>query len=342
MTNYTLRQLADYLSADIDSSNAGLTITGIAGLTTAKSDQISFLSGPSYLKYLPQCQAGAVMLRPEDAARYQGAKLLIDNPYLAYARLSKLFDQSHDKIERSVHPSAVIAKGVKLGKNISVAANAVIDRDVVIGDDSIIGAGCYIGPNVCIGARAQIAANASIYHSVVIGDDVLLHSGCVIGADGFGFAPDKDNRWCKIYQLGSVIIGDRVEIGASTTIDRGALEDTVICDGVKIDNQVHIAHNCRIGENTAIAANCGLAGSTSIGRNCTLAGAVGIVGHIDVTDNVHITGMTMVTKSITTPGSYSSGSSAIDTREWRKNAVRYNQLNEIVSRVKALENDRNK
>ncbi|WP_339615001.1 UDP-3-O-(3-hydroxymyristoyl)glucosamine N-acyltransferase [uncultured Gilvimarinus sp.] len=342
MTNYTLRQLADYLSAEIDASNAGLVITGIAGLAAAKDDQITFLAGAAYLKHLPACKAGAVILRPADAEHYSGVKLLVENPYLAYARLSKLFDVSGDTIQRSVHASAVVASDAQIGANVSVGANAVIDSKAVIADDAIIGAGCYIGADVLIGARTRIAANASIYHGVVIGDDSLLHSNCVIGADGFGFAPDGEGGWCKIHQLGGVTIGNRVEIGASTTIDRGALDDTVICDGVKIDDQVHIAHNCRIGENSAIAANCGLAGSTIIGRNCTLAGAVGIVGHLEVTDNVHITGMTMVTKSITVPGSYSSGSSAIDTREWRKNAVRFNQLNDIASRVKALESDRNK
>lgn len=342
MTNYTLRQLADYLSVDIDASDAGLIITGIAGLAAAKTEQISFLAGPAYIKYLPECQAGAVMIRSADAEHYSGVKLLVDNPYLAYARLSKLFDRNNDKVTRSVHVSAVVAPDVRLGGNVSVGANAVIDSGVVIGDDALIGAGCYIGTDTIIGDRTQIAANVSIYHGIVIGQDCLLHSGCVIGADGFGFAPDKDGSWCKIHQLGSVIIGNRVEIGASTTIDRGALDDTVISDGVKIDDQVHIAHNCRIGENSAIAANCGLAGSTIIGRNCTLAGAVGVVGHIEVVDNVHITGMSMVTKSITAPGSYSSGSSAIETHKWRKNAVRFNQLNAIASRLKALESDRNK
>ena len=342
MTNDTLRQLADYLSAEIDESNAGLAITGIAGLVSAKSYQISFLSGAAYLKYLPDCQAGAVILRANDAEHYHGVSLIVENPYLAYARLSKLFDRSAGSVVHSVHESAVLASNVRLGENVSIGANAVVESGAVLGDEAIIGPGCYIGADVQVGARTRIAANASIYHGVVIGDDSLLHSNCVIGADGFGFAPDSDGRWCKIHQLGSVIIGDRVEIGASTTIDRGALDDTVICNGVKIDDQVHIAHSCRIGENTAIAANCGLAGSTIIGRNCTLAGAVGIVGHLEVTDNVHITGMTMVTKSISPPGSYSSGSSAIDTREWRKNAVRFNQLNDIASRLKALENDRNK
>ncbi|WP_049721537.1 UDP-3-O-(3-hydroxymyristoyl)glucosamine N-acyltransferase [Gilvimarinus polysaccharolyticus] len=342
MTNYTLRQLADYLSAEIDDSNAGLIITGIAGLAAAKTDQISFLAGAAYIKYLSQSQAGAVMLRPADAEHYSGVKLLVDNPYLAYARLSKLFDRSGDTIARSVHASAVVAANVRLGSNVSVGANAVIDSGVVIGDDVIVGAGCYIGADVSIGDRTRLFANVSIYHAVVIGQDSVLHSGCVIGSDGFGFAPDKDGSWCKIHQLGSVIIGNRVEIGASTAIDRGALDDTVISDGVKIDNQVHIAHNCRIGEHTAIAANCGIAGSTVIGRHCTMAGAVGITGHIEITDNVHITGMSMVTKSITVPGSYSSGNSAIVTREWRKNAVRFNQLNQIAARLKALERDSNK
>ncbi len=336
MNNLSLREIADFLSATLE-GNAGLIITGIAGLVAAKKNDISFLANKAYQAQLQDSAAGAVILREQESHLYDGNKLIVPDPYLSYARLSRLFDRSLD-VKHGVHESAVVDPQATLGKNVTLGPHVVVGRGAVIGDDVVIGAGSVIGDGTLIGARTRLAANVSIYHDVVIGEDCLFHSSCVIGADGFGFAPDREKGgWCKIHQLGGVVIGNRVEVGATTTIDRGALDDTVIEDGVIIDDQVHVAHNCRIGANTAIAANCGIAGSTKIGRNCTLAGAVGIVGHIDITDNVHITGMTMVSKSITESGSYSSGTSAIGTREWRKNAVRFNQLNDLAQRLRKLE-----
>jgi UDP-3-O-[3-hydroxymyristoyl] glucosamine N-acyltransferase len=338
---YSLAQLADFLSATLDErDNAGITITGIAALADAKKNHISFLAGSGFYKYLPQCQAGAVIMRESDAKRYSGVKLLVDNPYLAYARLSQLFAVSHDA-ERSVHPTAVLGEGVQLGQNVGVGAHAVIEAGATIADGVIIGAGSFVGRDAMIGADTRLAANVSICHGVTIGQHCLLHSHSVIGADGFGFAPDANKHWCKIHQLGGVVLGDHVEVGACATVDRGALGDTVLGDGVKIDNHVQIGHNCRIGSHTAIAACAGIAGSTTVGAHCTLAGAVGVVGHIEIVDNVHITAMTMVTKSILQAGSYSSGTSANPTHEWRKNAVRFNQLNDIALRLKVLECERN-
>ncbi|WP_020209210.1 UDP-3-O-(3-hydroxymyristoyl)glucosamine N-acyltransferase [Gilvimarinus chinensis] len=338
MTSFSLREIADFLAATLE-GNAGLVITGIAGLVTAKNSDISFLANKAYHGQLQDSSAGAVILREQESQLYSGNKLIVADPYLSYARLTRLFDRSL-AIEPGIHPTAVIDSTAKIGNQVGIGPHAVIGSGAVLGDGVIVGAGSVIGEGTNIGAYTRLAANVSIYHDVVIGEYCLFHSSCVIGADGFGFAPDRENGgWCKIHQLGGVIIGDRVEVGATTTIDRGALDDTLIDDGVIIDDQVHIAHNCRIGANTAIAANCGIAGSTKIGRNCTLAGAVGIVGHIEITDNVHITGMTMVSKSITEPGSYSSGTSAIGTREWRKNAVRFNQLNDLAQRLRKLESD---
>ncbi|UTF60507.1 UDP-3-O-(3-hydroxymyristoyl)glucosamine N-acyltransferase [Gilvimarinus sp. DA14] len=336
MTSLSLREIADFLSAKLE-GNAGLSITGIAGLVTAKNSDISFLANKAYEAQLQNSGAGAVILREQESHLYDGNKLIVADPYLSYARLSRLFDRALE-ITAGIHPSAVVDSEATLGANVTLGPHAVIGRGVVLGDNVVVGAGSVIGDGSRVGARTRLAANVSIYHDVVIGEDCLFHSSCVIGADGFGFAPDRSQGgWCKIHQLGGVVIGSRVEVGATTTIDRGALDDTVIEDGVIIDDQVHVAHNCHIGANTAIAANCGIAGSTKIGRNCTLAGAVGIVGHIEITDNVHITGMTMVSKSITEPGSYSSGTSAIGTREWRKNAVRFNQLNDLAQRLRKLE-----
>lgn len=336
MICYTLREIADILSAELR-GNAGLTITGIAGLGKAKSDQISFLAQSRYRNELRDCKAGAMILRDRDAELFQGNVLVVDDPYLSYATLSRLFDTTI-KQSSGIHPRAVIAETAQIDPSAEIGPHAVIGEDVVIGKNVRIGPGVVIGDRSRIGDNSRLFANVSIYHDVSIGEDCMIHSNTVIGADGFGFAQDREHGgWRKIHQLGGVQIGNRVEIGASTTIDRGALDDTVIADGVIIDNQVHIAHNCIIGENTAIAGNCGFAGSTKVGKNCTFAGAVGVVGHIEIVDNVHVTGMTMVTKSILEPGSYSSGTTAIPSHEWRKNAVRFNQLNHLASRVKALE-----
>ncbi|HEY7884408.1 MAG TPA: UDP-3-O-(3-hydroxymyristoyl)glucosamine N-acyltransferase [Cellvibrionaceae bacterium] len=337
MTQLTLQEIAEYLSAVID-GDAGLIITGIAGLNSAKSEHISFLANPAYLDLLGSTEAGAVILTKEHAEGCSRPTLIVDEPYLAYAKLSRLFDPALTEVNRGVHPSAVIADSVVLGKNILVGPHVTIAENVTIADGVSIGPGSSIGARTSIGANTRIAANVSIYHDVFIGESCIFHSGCVVGSDGFGFAPDKINGgWCKIHQLGSVNIGNKVEVGACTAIDRGALGSTELHDGVIIDNQVHIAHNCIIGENTAIAANCAIAGSTRIGRNCTLAGAVGVTGHIEIADNTHFSGMSMVTKSLSESGSYSSGTGILPTREWRKNAVRFSQLNDLAARVKALE-----
>lgn len=189
-----------------------------------------------------------------------------------------------------------------------------------------------VGANSNVGARTRICANATIYHGISIGADCVFHSGCVIGADGFGFSPSPEG-WVKIHQLGGVIIGNKVEIGANTTIDRGALDDTFIDDGVIIDNLVQIGHNVRLGKNTAIAAHTAIAGSTQIGNNCTIAGAVAIAGHLTLADKVHITGMSMVSSSISEAGSYSSGVPLGPTKEWRKNAARFRQLDNLANRI---------
>ena len=212
----------------------------------------------------------------------------------------------------------------------------VIDAGADIGPNVVLGANCVIGERCRIGAGTRLHASVVLYRDVTIGEHCTLHANAVLGADGFGFAPSPEG-WQKIHQLGGVRIGNRVEIGACTTIDRGALEDTVVEDGAIIDNLVQIAHNCHIGKNTAIAGCTGLAGSTIIGANCTLAGGVGVVGHVEICDNVHITGMTMVTKSITEPGSYSSGTPMASTRDWKRSAVRFAQLDSIQKRLAGLE-----
>ncbi|MEH6617292.1 MAG: UDP-3-O-(3-hydroxymyristoyl)glucosamine N-acyltransferase, partial [Porticoccus sp.] len=288
-----------------------------------------------YRQYLAETVAGAVILDVDSASEYPGNRLVMDNPYLGYALASAMFDTSPVP-QLGIHPSAVAASSTRIGDNVAVGPNAVLGENVVIGAGSRIGAGVVIGDGSVIGDNCRISANVSIYHGVTIGDQVTIHSGAVIGADGFGFAHSQ-GRWVKIYQLGGVVIGSRVEIGACTTIDRGALDDTVIEDGVILDNHVQIAHNVHVGENTAMAGCSGISGSTVVGKNCIFAGQSGVVGHVTLCDGVHLTGGTIVTKSLTEPGSYSSGTAFSKSDDWRKNAVRFNQLDDLVRRVRQLE-----
>ncbi len=335
---YTLAELADLLVVDCVGDSKRV-ISGLATLSSATTGQMSFLANSKYQKDLESTKASAVILVKEMAKVCPANCLISDNPYLTYARASQLFAPK-GRGERGIHPSAVIDSSAVIHPSASVAANAVIESGVKIGANTIIGAGSVIGFNSSIGDGCQLYANVSVYHDVTIQDRVTLHSGVVIGSDGFGFAPSSDKAgggWVKIAQLGGVRIGSDVEIGASTTVDRGALDDTVIADRVIIDNQVQIAHNVMLGENTAIAACTAIAGSTRIGKNCTIAGCVGIVGHLNITDDVHITAMSMVTHSIEKPGSYSSGTVVQDTRQWRKNAVRFGQLDTIAKRLQQIE-----
>jgi len=261
----------------------------------------------------------------------------VAQPYLAYARISSWFDLSPVKPE-SIHPSAVIDPTAVLGDNVYIGPNVVVEMNAYIGMGCHISANSFIGARSSIGANGYIAANVSIYHDVRIGCKVRIHSSAVVGADGFGIAQRQDGSWEKIHQIGGVVIGDDVEIGACTTIDRAALADTILGDGVKLDNHVQIAHNAVVGDHTAIASYSGLAGSAKIGRNCIMAGDVCIVGHVTVCDNVQLTARTLVTKSISEPGSYSSGAMPLmTTTEWRKNSVRIGQLDRLARRVKKLE-----
>ena len=333
---YSLKEIATYLDALL-LGDAGHLVNGIATLESAEAKHISFLANPKYKKYLINTQAGCVLLHKNQKKDFTGNRIICDDPYLAYAKLSQWFsrEQQPSTISgQTIHVTAVIADDIELPENIIVGANTVIESGCTLGDKTRIGAGCFLASGVSIGEQCCIHANVSLYAETQIGNECYLHSGAVLGADGFGFAPSSMG-WHKIHQLGRVILGNRVEIGASTTIDRGALSDTNIADGVKIDNQVQIAHNVQIGRNTAIAAATAIAGSTIIGENCTIAGCVGIVGHIEIADNVHISGMTMVSKSITKAGSYSSGVPMSETAVWRKNAARFQQLDQLARQVKA-------
>jgi len=334
----SLRQLADQLGAEYVGAlgSEKILVRGLATLRQAKEDELTFLTRRDYARYLPECRAAAVIVSQNLAVDSPIPLLRVKDPYLAYARVSALFN-SRPKVQRGIHVSAVIDPSAQIDVSVYVGPCVVIDAGVSIGAGTVIHAGCVIGANSQIGRDCVLYANTTLYDSTVVGDRVLIHSGAVIGADGFGFASKPEGGWQKIHQLGSVCIGNDVEIGANTTIDRGAIEDTLIEDGVIIDNQVQIAHNVHIGKNTAIAACTGIAGSTSIGANCTIAGAVGIVGHLTIVDNVHVTAMTLVTGSIDKPGSYSGGTHLMPTKEWRRSAIRFGQLEEMARRLRVLE-----
>lgn len=327
---FTLAELAQRIGAELI-GDPQHKISALATLQSAQTTDLSFIANPSYKKHLANTQAGAVICAPDLAEFIAGNKLIVANPYLCYAQLTSLFDASLI-YQSAIHPSASIGNNCVLGQNICIQANAVIGDDVTLGDGVIVGAGAVVGANSSVGARTRICANSTLYHGISIGADCVFHSGCVIGADGFGFSPSSEG-WVKIHQLGGVIIGNKVEIGANTTIDRGALDDTFIDDGVIIDNLVQIGHNVRLGKNTAIAAHTAIAGSTQIGNNCTIAGAVAIAGHLTLADKVHITGMSMVSSSISEAGSYSSGVPLGPTKEWRKNAARFRQLDNLANRL---------
>ncbi|HWR80163.1 MAG TPA: UDP-3-O-(3-hydroxymyristoyl)glucosamine N-acyltransferase [Pseudomonas sp.] len=331
---FTLAQLAERLNASL-SGDANLVVTGLAALQDAGADQLSFLANPQYRKYLASTRAGAVLLTPADAEAFAGNALIVANPYLAYGQLSHLFDRK-PIASAGIHPSAIIAADAQIDPCASIGPGVVIESGVRIAAGVTLGAHCVIGARSQIGEGGWLAPRVTLYHDVCIGRRVVIQSGAVIGGEGFGFANEK-GVWQKIAQIGGVSIGDDVEIGANTTIDRGALADTIIGNGVKLDNQIMIAHNVQIGDHTAMAGCVGISGSTKIGKHCMIAGGVGMVGHIEVCDHVFVTGMTMVTRSITEPGAYSSGTAMQPAAEWKKSVARLRQLDDMARRLQQVE-----
>lgn len=338
MPSFTLAEIADELGLQLVGDGEQI-VDHVAPLTHADKGAISFLAQKKFTKDLENSQATAVILAEDMQQQCQVACLISDNPYLSFAKLTALFN---DRPQISgIHPTAVIDETAIIAPTVSIAANVVIGKGVNIGEHCQIAANAVISDYAELGEHCYIGSNVSIYHHVRMGNHVSVHSGTVIGCDGFGFAPHPqstgDSKWQKIYQLGTVVIGNKVEIGANSAIDRGAVGNTEIKNGVIIDNHVHIAHNCIIDENTALAAGVAMAGSTYIGKNCTFGGCVGIAGHINIADNSHFSGMTMVTGSVKEGGQYSSGTAMSGSRQWRKNAVRFNQLDEMHQRIRTLE-----
>ncbi|MGX5914340.1 UDP-3-O-(3-hydroxymyristoyl)glucosamine N-acyltransferase [Aliidiomarina sp. Khilg15.8] len=330
----TLAELASAIGADVR-GDASYQVTGLATLRSASAEHVSFLANEKYRAQTETTSAGAVIMRPEDDLGYCKNALLMSNPYLGYAKAANLLDSTPTQAP-GIHPSAVIADSARLEAGVRVGPGAVIEAGAHIGADVHIGANSYVGENVVIGQGSKLWPQVTLYHNVQLGSNCTIHSTAVIGADGFGWATEN-GKWVKIPQLGRVILGDNVDIGSGTTIDRGALDDTVIESDCIIDNQVQIAHNVRIGQGTGIAGQVGIAGSAEIGRGCMIGGQAGVAGHITIADGVQLHGQAMVTKSIDTPGVYASGNPAVPQGEWARTGVRYKQLPDLFKRVKALE-----
>ena len=331
---HTLGDIARAIGADLE-GDAECEIRGIGTLEKADAGEISFFSNRRYVAYLKSTRASAVILKAEDRALSPVATLVHDSPYLGYALAARLLYP--DPLPASgIHPLAVIDPGATIHPAACICAHVTIGCNTVIAEQAYIGSGCVLGPNVMIGAGTRLTANVVICKDVRIGARGLFHPGVVIGADGFGIANNR-GEWVKIPQVGSVVIGDDVEIGANSTIDRGAIENTVIEDGVKIDNQVQIGHNVHIGAHTAIAGCVAIAGSVRIGKRCMIGGASGISGHIEITDDVVLMGMTGVANSIKEPGVYASAIPAMDVKSWRKNAVSFKHLYDMHLRLRRIE-----
>ena len=313
-------------------------IHGLGPIETADAGQITHLSGNAYRRFLPITRASAVLLRERDAAHCPCTALVVANPYLAFAVVSQLFDTA-PRLPIGIHAEADIADCASVHPTAAIAAGATVAAQANIGAGVQIGANAYIGEDCVIGENSRIYPNATLYHGVRLGARCTIHANAVIGADGFGFTPNERGEWQAIAQLGGVTLGDDVNVGACTTIDRGTIADTVIGDGVKIDNQVQIGHNCRIGEHTLICGRVGIVGSTRIGRHCVFAGGAGVAGDspIEICDNVQVGTVTTVTRSIDKPGVYQGSVLHDDSNRWKRNALRFHELDDMAKRLRSLE-----
>lgn len=332
----TLRELAELVGAEVvgDEQRA---VSRVAPLAEADGAAVAYCADKRYLPELRRTHAGAVLLRDEHAEACPVAALLVDNPYYAYAAVAQHLHPPH-RPAAGVHAAAVVAEEAHLGAGVSIGPHAVIEAGAVLEAGAVVAAGAYVGSGARVGADSWVGMHAVLADGCVLGARVLLHPGVVIGADGFGFAPGPEGAgWRKVPQLGAVRIGDDVEIGANTTVDRGAQVDTVIEAGVKLDDQVHIAHNCRVGERTVIAGGTVLGGSVRLGAGCMIGGQAAITDHVEIADGVVLMGMTGVTGSIRAAGAYGSPPPMQPLRQWRRNTARITRLDELFRRVQALE-----
>lgn len=334
MMAFLLGELAAQVNADLV-GDPKCQIDRVDTIQDASPGAVCFLANSKYRKYLSGTGASAVILSSELVDECPVNALVSDNPYLTYARISALIYPEETHVD-GVHPSAVVAESATVHPNSWIGPCAVIGDEVQIAEGVYVGPGCVIEKESVIGSGSRLVANVVICSNSVLGNRALIHPGVVIGSDGFGLA-NNQGTWEKVPQVGRVVIGDDVEIGANTTIDRGALRDTAIASGVKLDNQIQIAHNVQVGRNTAIAGCVGIAGSTIIGENCTLGGGVGVVGHLELGDNTHFSAQTLVTRSFPDPGYYSGNYPAAPNHEWKKTIARSRQLDEMAKRLRRLE-----
>lgn len=335
----TLGAIADRFDLTLQ-GDSSVTITGIAKIDEASPGELTFLFNATYRKDLATCKAAAVVVSEIDTKDCPLPCLVSKQPRLTWAKIAALFDDRPVADGRH-HPTAIVDESAEVGADVTLAANAVIEAGAKIGNRCWIGPGCVIGAGSILGEDCRLYANVSLYHSIVLGNHVIVHSGAVIGADGFGFEPSHGNL-VKIPQIYGVIIGDDVEIGAGTTIDRGALNATEVGNGTKLDNQVQVGHGTRIGEGTAISGCTAIAGSTTIGNYCLIGGAVGIIDNLEIADRVEVTAMSLVSQSITQSGRYSSGTGLMPGNEWKRNIVGFKQLATLIRRVRKLEENRKK
>jgi UDP-3-O-[3-hydroxymyristoyl] glucosamine N-acyltransferase len=330
----TLGELAARFGCELH-GDADVRVTRVGTLSGAAADAVTFLANPTYVRQLGRTRAAAVILEERHRAGCPVAALVHAQPYLVYARVAALLHPPAVAVP-GVHASAVVAASAKVDPTAQVDPQAVIGAGTTVAAGAVIGAGAVLGNDVSIGAGTRIGPRAAVLDGVTIGARCIVHAGAVLGADGFGFAPNA-GAWQKIPQVGGVVLGDDVEIGANTTIDRGAIEDTVVEDGVKIDNQVQIAHNVRIGAHTAIAAFAGVAGSTKIGRRCMIAGGVIVMNSLEICDDVMFTFGSVVTRSVSAPGKYSGQLPAEPSARWQRNVARFRQLDALAERLNAAE-----
>ena len=330
----TLGKLAEKLGAELV-GDPDQPVDGLGTIQSATASQLTFLANPRYRSFMEKTGAAAVLITEEQKAFCPVAALIVKDPYLCFAQASAFFDKAPSPAS-GIHASAVIDPSARVDESASIGPNVVIDAEVQVGKGAIIMANSVVGAGSVIGDQRRIWPNVTIYHGVTLGPRTIIHANCVLGGDGFGFAFNGAG-WTKIHQVGGVRIGADVEIGSGTTVDRGAIEDTVIGNGAILDNQIQVAHNVVIGEHTALAGKVGIAGSSKIGSYCMLGGAVGVSGHIEICDKVQVLGMTLVSSSITRSGTYGSALPADEQTRYRKNVARFRKLDELARRVRKLE-----
>lgn len=334
MPDLTLKELADLTQSRLH-GEPDCRISRVGSLEDAETGDLAFLGSSKFRKNLEHTRASVVILKEKDLERCPVNALVNENPYLAFAQAATRLSKRPAPMP-GVHPGSLVSDSAVIAPSARIEAHCSIGAHSTIADDALIGPGCVIGENCSVGAGTRLVANVYLGDGTILGERCLIQPSAVIGADGFGMANDQ-GRWVKVPQLGRVVLGDDVEIGACTTVDRGAIKDTVIEDGVKLDNQIQIAHNVHVGRHTAMASGVGISGSTRIGAYCTIAGAAGMAGHLELADHTHISGLTAVTRSIREPGVYTSTVPAMPHEQWRKNFVRLKQLDDMARRIKALE-----